>query len=90
MSRKWVKNRADEIAVDEGCEFVEANAKRVCTFFEQFLHHSKGEWAGQAFKLLDWQREQIIYPLFGWVRADGTRRDRVDSSKAVVAQAARE
>jgi phage terminase large subunit-like protein len=45
-------------------------------FFEGLLTHSKGEWAGKPFKLQPWQRDDIIRPLFGWKRADGTRRYR--------------
>jgi phage terminase large subunit-like protein len=46
-------------------------------FFERLLVHSKGEWAGKAFKLMDWQREDIIKPLLGWKRSsDGTRKYR--------------
>lgn len=45
-------------------------------FFEQLLVHSKGEWAGEPFRLQAWQRDDIIRPLFGWKRADGTRQYR--------------
>jgi phage terminase large subunit-like protein len=45
-------------------------------FFRRFLRHSKGQWAGQPFELLDWQWKSIVAPLFGWKRADGTRRYR--------------
>lgn len=46
-------------------------------FFGRLLIHTKGEWAGQKFILEDWQREEIIEPLFGWKRiSDGTRRYR--------------
>ncbi|MFQ5949876.1 MAG: terminase large subunit [Nitrospiria bacterium] len=51
-------------------------AKRAVSFFETYLIHIKGEWAGQAFKLLRWQRKKIIEPIFGWKRADGTRKYR--------------
>lgn len=55
----------------------EKHAKAAVLFFEKLLKHSKGEWAGQAFGLLDWQREDIIEPLFGWKRKDDhTRRYR--------------
>lgn len=57
----WFDKRAADLAV---------------AFFEKLLVHSKGEWAGQPFKLQEWQREEIIKPLFGWKRADGTRRYR--------------
>lgn len=56
--------------------FDEAAADHACTFFERFLLHSKGEWAGQPFRLEPWQRDRVIRPLFGWKRADGTRRYR--------------
>ncbi len=52
-------------------------ATMAVNFFERLLVHTKGEWSGQRFKLEDWQREQIICPLFGWKRKqDGTRRYR--------------
>jgi len=55
----------------------EKAARIACAFFETFLTHSKGEWAGQPFLLQGWQRDQIIKPLFGWKRAiDGSRRYR--------------
>jgi len=71
---EWIKSPADELAVLHGCRFdVEASLRPV-QFFEKFLRHSKGRWAGQPFKLLPWQRENIVQPLFGWYRADGRRR----------------
>lgn len=45
-------------------------------FFEKLLIHVKGEWAGKPFALQAWQRDDIIRPLFGWKRADGSRRYR--------------
>jgi len=56
--------------------FDERGATVAVNFFEKLLHHSKGEWAGQTFKLLPWQSEEVIRPLFGWKRHDGTRRYR--------------
>lgn len=44
-------------------------------FFRRYLRHSKGQWAGQTFALQPWQ-EDITRRLFGWKRADGTRRYR--------------
>src|SRR3990167_3273323 len=43
--------------------------------FFSYLKHSKGEWAGQEFKLEPWQMF-ILWVLFGWLKADGTRRFR--------------
>jgi phage terminase large subunit-like protein len=44
-------------------------------FFPTFLRHSKGEYAGKPFDLSAWQRF-ILGSVFGWYRADGTRRYR--------------
>ena len=74
---RWTKSEADARAVQHGCWFDVQAAGRVVTFFERFLRHSKGEWAGQPFTLLKWQRDEVIKPLFGWMRADGTRRYRM-------------
>jgi phage terminase large subunit-like protein len=57
--------------------FDERAAQVAVNFFERLLHHSKGEWAGKKFILEDWQRDEIIRPLFGWRRGDdGTRQYR--------------
>lgn len=57
--------------------FDQDSADRACDFFPEFLTHHIGEFAGQSFKLLDYQRLLVIRPLFGWKRADtGHRRFR--------------
>lgn len=56
-----------------GSWFDEEAAGRVVEFFERFLRHVKGRWAGCRFELQPWQRDDIIRPLFGWKRKDGTR-----------------
>lgn len=66
----------DEHAIAEGCYFDIPAAEKVVRFFEKYLRHSKGRWAGKPFKLLDWQKYDLVAPLFGWKRADGTRRYR--------------
>lgn len=76
-TKRWTKSEADARAVQHGCWFDLAAGKRVVTFFETFLRHSKGAWAGQPFQLLKWQSEEVLKPLFGWMRADGTRRYRM-------------
>ena len=43
--------------------------------FFSLVKHSKGEWAGQTFRLEPWQ-QFIVWNLFGWQREDGTRRFR--------------
>lgn len=49
-------------------------AERVITFIESFCTHVKGHQG--AFLLEPWQKDDIIRPLFGWKRADGTRKYR--------------
>lgn len=56
-----------------GAWWDEEAAQRACAFFPTMLRHTEGEWAGRPFHLQDWQRDEIIRPLFGWKRADGTR-----------------
>lgn len=56
--------------------FSAANASAAVDWFPAYLRHIEGEHAGQPFVLLDWQRELLIRPLFGWFRGDGTRRFR--------------
>ena len=74
---RWVKTEADAQAViDGGCYFDPKAAERVIEFFTTFLRHSKGAWAGEPFTLLPWQADELVRPLFGWKRADGTRRYR--------------
>ncbi len=73
---EWIITEDDERAVANGCYFDLAAAERVRTFFERFLRHSKGQFANQPFTLLGWQWRDVIAPLFGWKRADGTRRYR--------------
>jgi phage terminase large subunit-like protein len=63
-----------EHGAERGLYFDERAADHVIDFFP-FLRHSKGEWAGQPFVLQLWQMF-IAGSLFGWKRADGTRRFR--------------
>lgn len=73
----WVRSEVDARAVlDAGCWFDEASARRVVNFFEGLLRHTDGEWAGKPFTLLPWQRDNLVRPVFGWKRSDGTRRYR--------------
>lgn len=73
---KWIRNVSDEKALLNGCYFDPRTADRVVSFFPRFLCHSSGEWFGKPFHLLDWQADDLIRPLFGWKRKDGTRRYR--------------
>lgn len=63
-------------ASKDGFYFDEDAADRAVHFFERYLRHVKAEWAGEAFELLPWQRDDLIRPLFGWMREDGLRKYR--------------
>ncbi|MGF7142823.1 phage terminase large subunit-like protein [Anaerotaenia torta] len=45
----------------------------IAVAFIHCLKHTKGEWYGQPFELIDWQ-EQIVRDLFGVVKPDGYRQ----------------
>lgn len=57
-----------------GFYFDRQAALRVCEFFP-LLKHYKGRWAGRPIELEPWQLF-ILWNVFGWKRADGTRRFR--------------
>lgn len=73
VPKKWMRNPSDALAVREGCYFDAARGQRACDFIEHFCRQSKGRWAGQPIKLLDWERD-FLMRLYGWRRADGRRR----------------
>ena len=54
--------------------FDQAAAEKAVKFVERFLTHVKGEWAGTPLILEEWQKRDIFYPIFGWKRADGSRK----------------
>ena len=76
MARRTAKPAESRPEAVEGYTFDQARADRVVRFIETFCIHSKGRWAGQPYELMDWQKKEIIEPLFGWVGPDGTRRYR--------------
>lgn len=61
-------------ALDMGRYFDKKAALRAIHFIEK-LKHTKGEWAGQRFRLEPWQ-QFVLWNIFGWKNADGTRRFR--------------
>jgi phage terminase large subunit-like protein len=73
-----IRTELDVRAVlDGGCRYDQSRAERVVLFFSNVLHHvNSATGQTEAFKLLDWQRDAFLRPLFGWVRPDGTRRYR--------------
>lgn len=58
-----------------GLYYDAAAGQRVVDFIERYCKHHKAEWAGQPLLLEEWQK-RILRIVFGWMRADGTRRFR--------------
>ncbi|WP_144121132.1 terminase large subunit [Catellatospora sichuanensis] len=48
----------------------ESKAERVIRFIETFCVHTKGRFAGKPFLLTDWQKNEIIRPLYGHMQWD--------------------
>lgn len=61
---------------DGDYRYDEKAADAAVRFFATRLRLTEGEWAGRPFILEDWQEHDIVRPLFGWKRADGSRRYR--------------
>jgi phage terminase large subunit-like protein len=59
-----------------GCYYDAEAADRAVHFFDHYLVHTKGEWAGDAMRLEPWQ-EYHTRNIFGWRNPDGTRVFRV-------------
>ena len=52
-------------------------ADKIITFIEKHIRHIKGEYGGQLIKLEEWQKEDILKPVFGIYRkSNRTRRFR--------------
>lgn len=66
----------NSLEVAQGYWFDHAAAEAAVVFFERYTFFTTGEWAGKPFVLEPWQEQDIVRPLFGWKRADGTRRYR--------------
>lgn len=51
-------------------------ASHVVEFIERYLVQTTGEWSGEPFMLMDWQRHGIFEPLFGTLNSEGFRQYR--------------
>jgi phage terminase large subunit-like protein len=69
---KMIRSPNDERALLKGYRFDPRKPDRVAKFFRTFLRHSKG--SRDPFELCDWQKQDVVDPLFGWLRPDGRRR----------------
>jgi phage terminase large subunit-like protein len=56
--------------------FDEKKAQQVVDWFPKYLRLTEGRWDGKPFKLLPWQIEKVIKPLFGTIKDNGYRQYR--------------
>lgn len=56
------------VCSERGTHFCVPRADHAQKFCEELLVHTKGSYARRAFILADWQRDDIVRPLFGLVR----------------------
>ena len=69
------QQRDRDTGAERGLVWDQDAADRVIKFWTLLRFH-EGEWAGKPFALQPWQERDILRPLFGWKRKDGTRRFR--------------
>lgn len=73
--RKTTSKRSSPSTGEHRPGIDQAKADRVYAFFEGVLKHSKGQTAGQPFRLLPWQK-YVLGEIFGRCNPDGTRQYR--------------
>lgn len=54
--------------------FDEHSAQHAVDFIEGLCTHVKGAMAGKPLILAEWEKNEVIRPLFGWKKKDGKRR----------------
>lgn len=72
----WLYGEADKAAAGRGYTVDPMRGRHICEFIQRFLRLGEGRWAGQPFRLMEWQRNRVLMPLFSWVAPDGSRRFR--------------
>ncbi len=65
VTKRWIKNAADEQAVAGGCRFKEDRGEHVLTFARKYLRLYEGELAGQLLSPMPWQIDATMR-IFGW------------------------
>ena len=69
---KYIKTKADELSLRQGCYFDQQAADRVIAFAEKYFNP---QFIQGDFKLLEWQKDWLAN-LYGWKLPDGRRRYR--------------
>ncbi|WP_127078384.1 terminase large subunit [Rhodomicrobium lacus] len=61
------------VALTPGAQYDQRTADAAAAFFPRYLRGVEGSYYGRPFRLSPWQEFDIIRPLFGWKRPDGSR-----------------
>lgn len=69
---EFIRTKADELAVEQGCYFDEEEASDIIAFANVYF---KPQYISKKFILLDWQRK-FLMSLYGWKTSEGKRRFR--------------
>jgi phage terminase large subunit-like protein len=64
----WREGDEELVCEEGGRHLCQPRAVRAAGFYRDVLVHTKGRFARKKFLLADWQREEIVRPLFGTVR----------------------
>lgn len=72
--KPFINGENDLRAIRAGYKLDLQHGRAMASFFPKFLRHSKGEWDGKPFDLLDWELNRLVIPLFGWKKPNGLRR----------------
>lgn len=68
VTKAWMRDASDELAVRNGCWFDEERGQFVVDWMRDYLRLYEGDQAGEPFECCnDWQYE-FVMRLFGWVR----------------------
>lgn len=65
VTKRWMRDASDELAVSKGCWFDEERGQFVVDWLYDYLRLYEGEAAGQPFECVDWQYDATMR-LFGW------------------------
>lgn len=74
VTRSWAEPKVSTLSLPkpQGAWFDEDAAQRAVDFFG-LLRLVEGRGAGEKWQLVEWMEHEVVRPLYGWKRADGTR-----------------
>lgn len=71
--QKVLQHRERLVELAKKYRFDDEAADRAVNFIEKYLRHWKAPFDGKPFLLSPFQKDEIVRPLFGFLRPDGTR-----------------